>query len=348
MRRFAPLVVAIALALALVAVPAGAQRRAPRDVTITLVTHDSFNVSKSLMQAFTRRTGIHVKVLHSGDAGQALNQVILTKDHPLGDVLYGVDNTFLSRALAAGIFEAYRSPALDNVPASYVLDARQRVTPIDRADVCVNDDKQWFADHRIRAPKTLEDLAKPAYRGLLVVENPATSSTGLAFLLATVAHFGNKGWPAYWSRLRANDVKVVDGWDQAWYDSFTAGSDHGDRPLVASYASSPPATVSKKTGKAQAGTLLATCFRQIELAGVLKGTAHRSAARALVDFMLSKAFQQDMPDQMYVFPVVAGAKLPPDFARFAQVAKKPLSLSPDQVAKHRDEWIRQWTETVLR
>ena len=346
MRRCMPFLVVLALAIA--AVPVAARQRATRDVTITLVTHDSYNVSKKVVQAFTRKTGINVQVLHAGDAGQALNQVILTKEHPLGDVLYGVDNTFLSRALGAGIFDTYRPPALDHVPARYELDPRHRVTPVDRADVCVNDDKSWFADHHVSVPGTLEDLAKPAYRGLLVVENPATSSTGLAFLLATIAHFGNDGWRSYWTRLRANDLKVVDGWEQAWYDSFTAASDHGDRPLVASYASSPPATVSKTTGKARAGTLLATCFQQVEFAGVLKGTTHRDAARAFVDFMLSKAFQQDMPDQMYVFPVLEGAKLPPDFAKFAQVANHPLSLSPARVAKNRDEWIRQWTETVLR
>jgi thiamine transport system substrate-binding protein len=338
----------VVLALACAVAPAGAAPGARPEVTITLVTHDSYNVSKSVIASFTRNTGIHVKVLHGGDAGQTVNQAILTKDHPLGDVLYGVDNTFLSRTLDARIFDAYRSPALDHVPARYVLDPRHRVTPVDRADVCVNDDKQWLADHQLPAPATLEDLAKPRYKGMLVVENPATSSTGLAFLLATIAHFGNDGWRDYWTRLRANDVKVVDGWEQAWYDRFTAGSSHGDHPLVASYASSPPATVNKKTGKAQAGTLLATCFQQIEFVGVLHGTSHRSAARAFVDFMLSKAFQQDMPDQMYVFPVLDGAKLPPDFAKFAEVAKSPLFVAPARVAKNRDTWIREWTETVLR
>lgn len=346
MRRLAPTLVAIALVV--VATPVGAQPRAAKSVTITLVTHDAYNVSKAVVRAFTRSTGVRVKVFRAGDAGQALNQAILTKDHPLGDVLYGVDNTFLSRALAADIFEPYEAPALEHVPAHYVLDARHRVTPIDRADVCVNDDKQWFRDHDVAVPTTLEDLAKPAYRGLLVVENPATSSTGLAFLLATIAHLGDDGWRDYWARLRANDVKVVDGWEQAWYNSFTAASDSGDRPLVASYASSPPATVDKKTGKARAGTLLATCFRQIEFVGVLKGTTHRSAARELVDFMLSKPFQEDMPNQMYVFPVRDDARLPADFVKFAKIASTPLSLSPDKVAKNRDVWIRQWTGTVLR
>jgi thiamine transport system substrate-binding protein len=345
MRR---LVILVAIGLVAVAAPAAARPRAARPVTITLVTHDFYNVSKSVIRAFTRETGVKVKVFRAGDAGAALNQVILTKEHPRGDVLYGVDNTYLSRALDAGIFDPYQSPRLDQVPATYVLDPRHRVTPVDRADVCVNDDKQWLAEHHLPRPKTLEDLAKPEYRGLLVVENPAIASPGLAFLLATVAHFGEDGWRGYWTSLRANDVKIVDDWGQAWNENFSAVSENGERPLVVSYASSPPATVTKKTGKARAGTVLASCFRQIEFVGVLKGTTHRSAAREFVDFMLSKPFQEDMPNQMYVFPVREDARLPADFAKFAKIANKPLSLSPDDVAKHRDEWIRQWTDTVLR
>jgi thiamine transport system substrate-binding protein len=259
----------------------------------------------------------------------------------------------LSRALDNGVFEPYRSASLDAIPNRYVLDDRHRVTPIDRSYVCVNDDKRWFADHQLAPPTTLEDLARPAYRGLLVVENPATSTTGLPFLLATVAEYGegkagDSGWRDYWSRLRANDVLVVDGWEQAWYEHFTAAADSGDRPLVVSYASSPPATLNQAGTSARAGTLLSSCFEQIELAGVLRGTAHRRAAHELIDFMISKAFQEDVPGQMYVFPVRDDAKLPTAFARFADVPAKPLSLPPDQIDRHRERWIDEWTQTVLR
>jgi thiamine transport system substrate-binding protein len=298
------------------------------------------------MRAFTRKTGIKVKVLRAGDAGQALNQTILTKDDPIGDVLYGIDNTFLSRGLDAGIFDPYEAEGLDQVPAEYVLDTQHRVTPVDRADVCVNDDKRYFARHDLARPTTLEDLADPAYRGLLVVENPATSSTGMSFLLATVARFGEDGWRDYWTQLRANEVKVVDGWEQAYYENFTI--EDGQRPLVASYASSPVATLNKQGTKARAGTLLATCFQQIEFVGVLKGTEHQRAVRELVDFMLSKAFQEDVPNSMYVYPVREGTDLPETFVQFADVATDPLSLPPEEIERNRERWIREWTETVLR
>jgi thiamine transport system substrate-binding protein len=265
-------------------------------------------------------------------------------------VLFGVDNTFQGRALDEGIFERYVPAALSQVPAEYQLDPSHHLTPVDHSDVCINYDKDWFATKDLAVPKTLDDLTKPAYRGALVVENPATSSPGLAFLLATIARYGDDGWRDYWSKLRANDVLTVDGWEQAYEGQFTQGGNDGPRPLVVSYASSPPAAVhfdpSLKTSPI--GTMLDSCFRQVEYAGVLKGTEHRAAARKLVDFMLSRRFQADMPLQMFVFPVREGTPLPRVFEKYADVPPNPRSLPPAEIARHRDEWIEQWTETVLR
>lgn len=329
----------------------GTAGRSKAGDTVTLVTHDSFAVSKPVLRAFTEQTGITVKVLKNGDAGAALNQAILTKDNPLGDAFFGVDNTFLSRALAAGIFVPYTAKGLDHVPAALQLDDRHRVTPVDFGDVCVNYDKQWFEREHVAVPQTLEDLASPKYRGRLVVENPATSSPGLAFVLASVAKFGVDGWDAYWKRLEANDVKVVDGWEQAYDTDFSAGSGHGDFPLVVSYASSPPAEVyyAKPTPTTAPTAVLAdTCFRQVEFAGVLKGAAHTRAAQELVDFMLSEKFQADIPLQMFVFPSREGTPLPSVFTKYATIPPAPLTLPPAEIGTHRDRWIKQWTNTVLR
>ena len=341
----------IAALLAVGTIGPTATATAAADTTITLVTHDSFAVSKPVLAAFTKQTGITVKILQAGDAGAALNQVILTKSNPIGDVFFGVDNTFLSRALTAGVFTKYAPAALSQVPSTYQLDASHRLTPIDHGDVCINYDKQWFADKKVAVPTTLADLTKPAYKGLLVVENPATSSPGLAFQLATIARFGANRWQGYWSKLRANDVKVDDGWESAYDGDFTQGANQGTYPLVVSYASSPPAAVyySKPQPKTSPiGTMLDSCFRQVEFAGVLRGTQHTAAAQKLVDFMLSARFQEDIPLQMFVFPVRDGTKLPTVFAKFAQVADHPLTLPAAEIGAKRDAWIEQWTGTVLR
>ncbi len=243
--------------------------------TITLVTHDAFAVSKPVLAAFTTQTGIKVKVLKQGDAGAALNQMILTKDNPVGDVFFGVDNTFLGRALDEGVFETYDAPGLASVPAAYQLDPTHHLTPVDHGDVCINYDKQWFAKKHLAVPATLDDLTAPAYKGKLVVETPATSSPGLAFMLATIARYGESGWRDYWTKLRANGVKVVDDWTTAYEGNFTQGGNQGTYPLVVSYASSPPAAVyyAKPQPKTSpVGTMLDSCFQQVEFAGVLAGT----------------------------------------------------------------------------
>ena len=357
LRRAVP-VVAIAIALTVAtestAVAAAAPERATRgrsDVTLRLVTHDSFAISKRVLHDFTRATGTRVEVLPAGDAGAALNQVILTKDHPLGDLLFGVDNTFLSRALRAGVFLPVRLHHAGLVPAALQLDRRGRAYPIDHGAVCVNYDKKWFAAHRIELPRTLADLARPRYRDLLVVENPATSSPGLAFVLATINRFGESGWRDYWSRLRQNGVEVVNGWEEAYNGSFSAGEGKGDRPLVVSYASSPAAEVyyaDPHPKTAPIGTVLDTCFDQVEFAGVLKGTQHRREATQLLDFMLSKEFQADIPLQMFMFPARRDVGLPPVFVRFAEVPRHPATLAPNAIGEHRERWIDEWTDTVLR
>ena len=324
---------------------------AAEEKTITLVTHDSFSISKSTLKSFTQKTKIRVRLLLLGDAAVALNQTILTKDQPLGDALYGIDNTFLSRGLSANLFIPYRSPALSTVGEEFKTGEDYRVTPIDYSDVCINFDKNWFADRNLTVPQTWNDLIEKKYKNLLVVENPATSSPGLAFVLATIKHFGDSQWRQYWKRLRKNGVQVTDGWESAYNGVFSAGAGNGDRPLVVSYASSPAAAVYYSDPQLDAspvGTMLDSCFRQTEYVGILRGTKHQAEAKKLVDFMLTRKFQEDIPLQMFVFPVRNDVELPPVFKNFAEVAPDPQAISSSRIEKNREKWIADWTETVLR
>ncbi|HEX2620341.1 MAG TPA: thiamine ABC transporter substrate-binding protein [Phototrophicaceae bacterium] len=325
-------------------------------VTLRVVTHDSFNVSEDVLNKFQEESGITVEIVRLGDAGAMVNQVVLSKDNPLGDVLYGIDNTFLSRGLDADIFEPYESPLLENVPDDFKLDEDMRVTPIDYGDICLNFDVSYFEENQLTLPETLKDLTKPEYKGLLVTENPATSSPGLAFLLASVAVFGEEGdytYLDYWADLVKNEVLVDEDWSTAYYGDFTVPSEEGERPLVVSYASSPPAEVffaDPPVDNAPTGSVIAddTCFRQIEFTGILKGTANLEAAQQFIDFMLSVDFQNDMPLQMFVFPVNQEAELPEVFAEYAAIPEKSITLDSADIEKNREGWIEKWTEVVLR
>ncbi|MFD7324622.1 thiamine ABC transporter substrate binding subunit [Streptomyces sp. NPDC059875] len=323
--------------------------------TVTLVSHDSFNASKEVLAEFKKQTGYTVKVLKSGDAGVAVNKEILTKGSPQGDVFFGVDNTLLSRALDNGIFVPYEAKGLDQVPAAVQLDKEHRVTPIDTGDICVNYDKKYFADKKLAPPQTFDDLAEPEYKNLLVVENPEKSSPGLGFLLGTAAQYGDEGWQDYWKKLKANGVKTVDSWELAYNQEFSGSAGgkqaKGDRPLVVSYASSPPVEVlysEPQPKDAPTGVSTGTCFRQIEFAGLLNGAKNPEGGKALIDFLISKKFQEDMPLQMFVNPVTKDAALPELFTKHGVVIDKPQTMAPEKIAANRDQWIQQWSSLVLK
>jgi thiamine transport system substrate-binding protein len=319
---------------------------------VVLVTHDSFAVSKDVVTAFEEESGLALKILQAGDAGEVVTKALLTAGNPEGDVLFGIDNNLLARGLEGDLFEPYEPPALASVDPALVLDAEHRVTPIDHGEVCLNYDKAWFAERGLAAPASLDDLADARYRGLAVVENPATSTPGLAFLLATVARYGDPGWQDYWRRLRANDVLVVDGWEEAYTVRFSgAAGSKGKRPVVVSYASSPPAEVifrDPRPEEAPTGVVESSCFRQIEFAGILRGARNEEGARKLIDFMLSRRFQEDIPLNMFVFPVNREAELPPEFVRYAVVPERPLELSPAEIEANRERWVDEWTRIVVR
>ena len=191
---------------------------------LTVMTHDSFAVSADVIARFEAENKVKVNFVKGGDAGAALNRLILTSlsGTPEADVFFGLDNTFLSRALDNDLFEPYAAPALTEIPASFKLDPQNRALPIDYGDVCINYDKAWFESKSLPLPQSLADLTKPIYKGLLVVENPATSSPGLSFFLASVAAFGEDGWQCWWQALKDNDVVIVSDWETAYYTTSRA------------------------------------------------------------------------------------------------------------------------------
>lgn len=348
--------VLLSFVAATVLILSGCVAATPTVPTVSVMTHDSFNVSEEVVAAFEEQCGCRARFLPLGDAGLALNQAILSKDNPLADVFFGVDNSFLSRALGADIFEPYASPQLAAIPDDLRLDASNRLLPVDFGYVNLNYDRAYFASNDSPLPETLQDLTKPIYKGLLAVENPATSSPGMIFLLTTIAVFGEEGDYTYldfWRDLRANDVIVTSGWEDAYYGQFSGASADGERPLVVSYATSPAAEVfyaDPQPEESPTGNILpsAQSLRQIEFVGILKGAKKPDLARQWVDFMLSETFQADIPLQMWVYPARSGTPLPDVFTRFAQMPDEPAALAAERIEAGREVWLQAWTDVVLR
>jgi thiamine transport system substrate-binding protein len=312
---------------------------------IVLLTHASFALDDGTLDAFTEQSGVKVRIQISGDAGTMVNQAILTKDNPIADVLYGIDNTFLSRAIHAELFIPYTAKEINSVSTLLRIDG-DTVTPIDFGDVCINFDIAGLGEIGVPPPANLEDLLDPLYEGLLVVEDPATSSPGLAFLMATIATYpdgSDYDWKAYWTDLFANGTVVATDWSEAYYTRFTRSG--GAQPLVVSYASSPPAEVFfGDLAEAPTGVMTIGCFRQIEYAGILRGTDHEAAAGELIDFLLSVPVQEQIPLNMFVYPANSQATLPQVFADHTTLPEDSIVMEPDTIEENRERWIREWTE----
>jgi thiamine transport system substrate-binding protein len=297
---------------------------------VTLLAYDAFTPQEGIFDAFTAATGAKVKVVTGGDSGVLISKAILTAGTPEGDVLWGLDNTLLSRAQKAELLTSYE--------------------PVNTGDICVNYDKQWFASRNIAPPTSLEDLALPAYKNLLVVQDPVASSPGLGFLLGTIAHFGVDNWQNYWKSLKENGVHVSPDWTSAYTIDFSGSSGKGKYPLVVSYGSSPPAEVlyaEKPIDTPPTAVIESTCFRQTEYVGALRGTRNPKLAAQLISYLQDVPFQESMPLSLFVFPVNKKATLPDLFTKFAVAPKNPLTLEPADIEKNRDSWLSTWREIIL-
>ena len=315
---------------------------------VLLVTYDGYALPEAAAAAFTEQTGATIKVVASGDAGGMLTKALLSAGAPEGDVLFGVDNTLATRAVREDLLAPFTPDDIDVVPAAARLDGApgKVLTPIDRGDVCINVDAAWFASKGLAPPATMADLTDPRYKGLLVVSSPVTSSPGLAFLIGTVQASGT-GWEDYWAALRANDVRVRPSWDDAYNTDYTVSG--GDRPLVLSYASSPPAEVVFSDGARSepASTVMAdSCVSQVEYAGVLAGAEHPDLAEQLVSFMLTPTWQEALPLSNFVFPIVAGTTLPVEFEQWAVTPASPRTMGAAEIGAERDEWIERWRDLM--
>jgi thiamine transport system substrate-binding protein len=293
-----------------------------REQTVTLVAHDSFAISDESIAEFEEQSGYRLEILRAGDAGSLTNRLVLTQESPIGDVVFGIDNTF-------------RGVADEN----QIIDGP--LSEVNYSDVCFNYDRVWFEQNKIAPPTSWKDLTNPTYRGLTVVSNPLTSSPGLAFLATTVAGFGEAGFENYWQDLKANGVKVAAGWEEAYFTEFSGSAGMGRYPIVLSYSSSPAAEI-RENGESQTVALLDECFRQIEYIGVLDGAPNKEGAKELVEFLLSESFQSTMPGLMYVYPVNPDAEIPSEWSKFGSMAKSTIGEELD-IALNRTFWQDKWS-----
>ena len=321
-----------------------AQTSAPE---LRVLVHSSFSLPKPLLAQFESEAGVKLSVIKAGDAGEMLNKMILTRAQPIADVVYGLDNALVAKAQAAGVLDPYNGPASQRASA---MPLASGMVAVDYGFVTLNYDRAWFSKNGLALPGSLDDLAQPAYRNLLVVENPATSSPGYAFMLATIAGLGEEAAFDWWTRMRANGVKVTKGWTEAYNTEFSRNG--GTRPLVVSYASSPAAEVfyskEKITESPTASLFLkGGVFRQVEGVALVKGGQQRDVAARFVEFLRSAPVQEGLQTSMWMFAAEPGTHRP-EVLRHAPEPSAFDNPSPDTIAAKGSAWVDRWTRLVLK
>ncbi|MGK0721239.1 thiamine ABC transporter substrate-binding protein [Leucobacter sp. W1478] len=338
-------VAALGLAIAGCAGSEGDSGSADAERSVTLVVHESFP-NEEFAAAASAATGYEVEVITAGDGGELTNKLILTQGAPIADAFFGVDNVFASRLVEGGVVEPYRSPALPPRAEEFVYDTEGSLSPVTLGATCINIDPAWFVEQGLAEPTGYDDLADPAYAGLTVLLDPTSSSTGASFLTGTVAAFGEDGFVDYWASLAENDVRIEQGWTEAYNGQFTQGGGEGTFPIVLSYSSSPAWTVTEDGDATTTRALLDTCSSQVEYAGVLSGAANPEGGRAVVDYLLSREFQDTIADTMYVYPVDVEAYVPDEWQRFAPMPETPYDLTPAEIGAGREAWLKAWSEAT--
>lgn len=313
---------------------------------LRVMVHSSFAVPKPLLAQFESQHSVKLVVIKGGDAGEMLNKLILTRAQPVADVVFGIDNTLVGKALAAGVLE----PALPQTKDSADSNLGPALAAVDYGFVTLNYDKAALAKSTLMLPKTLQDLTLPAYKNWLVTPNPATSSTGYAFMLATISALGEEGAFAWWAQMRVNGLKVTKGWSEAYYTEFARNK--GAYPLVVSYATSPAAEVfyskEKLTESPTASlNLKGGVFRQVEGVGLVTGGGQRAAALKFVDFMRAAPVQEALQTEMWMYPVQVNTLR----AAVLSHAIEPgvfESLPVQVIADKGAQWVTRWTKVVLK
>lgn len=315
------LVAGISLVLTGCASPSGETGGAAPD-KVTLIVHDSFP-GDEFAEAASLATGYDVEVITAGDGGELTSQLALTAAAPVADAFFGVEKIFVSRLTDYDVLSG-------------------EAVPVTLSASCINIDTGWFNHHGVAEPTSYEDLASEQYRGLTVLLDPVSSTTGASFLIGTVARFGEDGFADYWQQLADNDVRIEQSWSDAYYGQFTGGGE-GSYPIVLSYSSSPAWTLTDDGEASTTKALLDTCSSQVEYAGVLKGAANPEGAQAVVDYMLSREFQDTIAETMYVYPVDAEAYVPEEWQRFAPMPSNPNDLTAEAIGAGREAWLKTWS-----
>ncbi|AKI03167.1 thiamine ABC transporter, periplasmic binding protein [Hoeflea sp. IMCC20628] len=314
---------------------------ASADKTLTIYTYDSFTSEwgpgPKIEAAFEANCDCDLKWVGVADGVALLNRLKLEGKNAEAGIVLGLDTNLVTEAKATGLFEAH---GLDtdavSVPGGYSDDV---FIPYDYGHFAVIYDTETISN----PPKSLNDLVEGDPKQKIVIQDPRTSTPGLGLLLWMKSVYGDDA-AAAWEKLGKRVLTVTPGWSES-YGLFTSG----EAPMVLSYTTSPAYhMVAEETDRYQAAEFAEGHYLQIEVAGLLANAPDKDLARQFLSFMMTPAFQNEIPTNNWMMPAApVSMDLPEAFSKLVS-PEKTFLYSSDEVAENRAAWIEEWLGAMSR
>ncbi|WP_088870116.1 thiamine ABC transporter substrate binding subunit [Aeromonas veronii] len=306
--------------------------------TLTVYTYSSFTAEwgpgPKIKQAFEKECDCTLNLVPLEDGVAILNRLRLEGNHSKADLVLGLDDALISEAKQSGLFAPHPAK-LDSikVPGGWQDDT---FVPYDYGYFAFVYDK----DKLKQPPKSLKELVERSDLKV-IYQDPRTSTPGQGLMLWMKSVYGDKA-PAAWAELAKKTVTVTKGWSEA-YGMFL----DGEADMVLSYTTSPAYhLIAENKPQYQAAAFEEGHYRQVEVAAKLRSAKQEKLADQFLQFMVSPAFQNEIPTGNWMYPVI-DTPLPKGFEQMITVAK-PLAFSSDEVAANRKGWIREWLQAVTQ
>jgi thiamine transport system substrate-binding protein len=303
--------------------------------SLTVYTYESMGwIEDSVIPEFENMYGVDVKVIKLGDGGNVLSRIKLENKNPKADVVIGLDQSLTVDAVKNDLLIPYKPINASNIENQNIIFNQDfSVTPYDYGAIAIIYDPERLNT----TPKTFEDLTKMDKS--LIIQDPRSSSTGQAFLLWTIAAYGDD-WKDFWKDLKSAILTVTTGWTDS-FSKFEAG----EAPMMVSYATDGAYSYEYyKSTKYKALIPEEGGYVQIEGAGIVKGTKNEELAKRFIEFLLMDEFQREVPLNQWMFPVT-NVELPESY-EYSLKPEKILTIESEEIADNLDKWLNEWEEIM--
>jgi thiamine transport system substrate-binding protein len=315
--------------------------------TLVVYTYDSFvswGPAGELKEVFEARYDCNLEFVTAGGGKATLSRLLAEREAGGTDAdLFMAEVNDVPRVATYDLFLLVTVEDIPNiafVPQDLLLAQTAGLIPYEYGYITLTYDSQVLSEEDL--PERLEELADPRYKGMLVCEDPRTSSTGFSFLLWTIARFGEEGYLDFWRSLDPTLLTITQGWSEAW-TLLT----HGEAPIVVSFSTDTAyGAMYEDSLRYRAFAPGGEGYRTVYGVGIVRETDHPELAKGFIDLLLSKEIQELLPRTEIMFPANEMAELPEEYQEHAVIPSDPLMLPLEIVGARMDNWLHDWARVI--